>query len=313
MSTHTIFAPPSLAVPDAEKNHSLRVTIASMLILALFAGMAVYGWDYYTMGTADRPYSSKHHALRPSGSVGIGMGLLGVSMFCTIFLYPLRKRWRWLQKRGSSKHWLDYHSLLGSAAPVCIAFHSSFKFQGMAGVAFWIMVAVAISGFVGRYLYAQIPRRVTTAELSMKESREMLAQMADELRRQDLILQEDLQPLFHLPSAENVARWPLLDSLGYMVMVDMVMPFRVARLRLKAMGAGLIFTSVIGLFPGSDTQIERVIDLARRQASLSKRIIFLSHAQRVFQLWHVIHRPFSYSFAVLAILHITVAMVLGFM
>jgi hypothetical protein len=39
----------------------------------------------------------------------------------------------------------------------------------------------------------------------------------------------------------------------------------------------------------------------------------LSHAQRVFQLWHVVHKPFSYAFAVLALVHIAVVMMLGFL
>jgi hypothetical protein len=45
---------------------------------------------------------------------------------------------------------------------------------------------------------------------------------------------------------------------------------------------------------------------------ISRRLIFLSQAQRVFKLWHVVHRPFSYAFAVLALVHIGVAMLLGF-
>jgi hypothetical protein len=45
---------------------------------------------------------------------------------------------------------------------------------------------------------------------------------------------------------------------------------------------------------------------------LSRRVVFLSHAQQVFKLWHVVHRPFSYAFAVLALVHIFVAMLLGF-
>jgi hypothetical protein len=32
----------------------------------------------------------------------------------------------------------------------------------------------------------------------------------------------------------------------------------------------------------------------------------------VFHLWHVIHRPFSYSFAILSILHVTVVLLLGY-
>ena len=36
-------------------------------------------------------------------------------------------------------------------------------------------------------------------------------------------------------------------------------------------------------------------DLAREQTLVSKRILFLSKSQKMFQLWHIIHRPFSYS------------------
>ena len=64
-------------------------------------------------------------------------------MFLAIFLYPLRKVWAWLRGKGAPKHWLDFHVLLGLAAPFVIAFHSSFKFRGFAGIAFWIMVAVS--------------------------------------------------------------------------------------------------------------------------------------------------------------------------
>ena len=59
--------------------------------------------------------------------------------------------------------------------------------------------------------------------------------------------------------------------------------------------------------------MEHVVRLVRQKASLSKRVVFLDQSQRVFHLWHVIHRPFSYAFAVLAIVHIVVVMGLGFL
>lgn len=40
-------------------------------------------------------------------------------------------------------------------------------------------------------------------------------------------------------------------------------------------------------------------------------ILFLSKMRQLFKLWHVIHRPFSYSFAALALLHVIVVTVLG--
>jgi hypothetical protein len=109
-----------------------------------------------------------------------------VALFLGIFLYPIRKHWKWLSTIGSTRHWLDVHVLMGLTAPFIIAFHSTLKFKGIAGMAFWIMFAVAASGVVGRYLYAQIPRKVTTAELSMKESQEFPASLAQQLAAQSL-------------------------------------------------------------------------------------------------------------------------------
>jgi hypothetical protein len=65
------------------------------------------------------------------------------------------------------------------------------------------------------------------------------------------------------------------------------------------------------MLPSGNPEVERVIGAARRQAGLSKRILFLSRTHKVFHLWHVVHRPFSYSFAVLAVIHITVVMLFG--
>ena len=157
------------AVPDSDRGH--RIRLYSLYVLAIVTNLAIfiYGFDYYKLSSIDRPFSPKHHLLRPSGPIGLYLGFMGVSLFVGIFLYPIRKHWAWLGQIGKTRHWLDIHVLMGLTAPFIIAFHSTLKFRGIAGMAFWIMFAVSASGVVGRYLYAQIPRKVTTAELSMKE------------------------------------------------------------------------------------------------------------------------------------------------
>jgi hypothetical protein len=87
----------------------------------------------------------------------------------------------------------------------------------------------------------------------------------------------------------------------------------VARLRQRALGWGGAFSTIGGLLPSGHAEIEAVIRGARQQAALSKRILFLSRSQQVFTLWHVVHRPFSYSFAVLACVHVGVVLLLGYM
>jgi len=39
---------------------------------------------------------------------------------------------------------------------------------------------------------------------------------------------------------------------------------------------------------------------------------FLSKTHQVFHLWHVVHRPFSYSFAMLVCVHVGVAVSMGY-
>jgi hypothetical protein len=103
-----------------------------------------------------------------------------------------------------------------------------------------------------------------------------------------------------------------VTALLYVVASDMLCPIRVARLRTHGMAWNQIFLSFGGLRPSTNLLLEWVIALARKQAILSVRIRFLSQLQRVFQMWHVIHRPFSYAFAVLALFHIFLAMLMGF-
>jgi hypothetical protein len=296
-----------------ERLHHFRIVSGYVLVGTILLALAVYGFNYYTLGPAARPLSPKHDLLKPSGTIGLKLGILGMLVFMGIFLYPIRKRWPWLSKKGSARHWLDVHVLLGISGPFIIAFHSSFKFRGMAGMAFWIMTAVALSGVIGRYLYAQIPRSLSAAEMSLKESQELQARLTQQLSGQELISAADLVPLFRLPSPERVRQLPVVVALGYMLALDCGRPFHVARLRLRTLSLGGGLLTLGGILRSRNSRLETVIKTARQQAALSKRILFLSRSQQVFHLWHVVHRPFSYSFAVLACIHIGAVLLLGYM
>jgi len=178
-------------------------------------------------------------------------------------------------------------------------------------MAFWIMSAVAISGVIGRYLYAQIPRSLSAAELSLKEVQEQQAEVTNQLATQRVVPAEDLTPIFRLPCAERVQAQPMILALGWMMALDVRRELNIAGLRLRHRRLKAAVASVGGVLSSKHPELERVIGAARRQARLSKRILFLSRSQQVFHLWHVVHRPFSYSFAVLALIHITVVMLFG--
>jgi len=316
MSTATAPSPIPAALTAAASNpdagHRFRLLVGYMLAIALIVGITAYGFDYYAAGASDRPFMAKHALLKPSGRIGIKLGMLGFGMFLVIFLYPLRKRWAWLGRQGISRHWLDFHVLLGLSAPFVIALHSSFKFHGFAGIAFWIMLGVSLSGVVGRYLYGQIPRRVNAAELSRKELQELQDKLAQQLTGQKFLREADVRSALRLPAQETVDYLPAPVALVYMFLLDLLRPLRIARLRAGALHGTEYLTTLGGLLPTRHRELERAIAVAREEANLSKRILFLSRTQQVFHLWHVAHKPFSYTFAVLALFHIVVVFMMGY-
>lgn len=316
MSTATAPAPLPIAAAVATKNpdagHKLRLLAGYALAIALIVGIAAYGFDYYMAGANDRPFMAKHVLLRPSGRIGVKLGILGVAMFLVIFLYPLRKYWTWLGRQGQARHWLDFHVLLGLSAPFVIALHASFKFHGFAGIAFWIMLAVSVSGIVGRYLYSQIPRRVNAAELSRKELQDLQEKMAQQLAQQNFLQAANVRSALRLPSEQTVENLPIPFALVYMLLLDLARPFRIARLRNGALHGAEHLTTLGGMLPTRHREMERAITVAREEAALSKRILFLSRTEQVFHLWHVVHKPFSYTFAVLVLVHIGVVLMMGF-
>src|SRR5215475_14558229 len=232
---------------DPERGHKLRVLLAWLLALSLLLVVAGYGLNYYTLGAADRPLSPKHELLRPSGPIGIKLGMLGVLLFFLIYLYPLRKKWGWLARQGNSRHWLDFHVVLGTTAPIIVAFHASFKFGNIAGMAFWSMLCVTLSGFIGRYLYAQVPRNLNAAELSMKEMVDTEESLRQELAEQKMAFGSRMEALYDLPTPQDVEHMPMLVALVYMILIDLRRPFQVSLLRLQAAGFGAWLLSALGL------------------------------------------------------------------
>jgi hypothetical protein len=301
-----------LAQEDAERGHRIRLLLAWLAAIAVVLVIAGYGFNYYTLGLEQRPFSPKHEALRPSGPIGVKLGMVGVFMFFLIYLYPLRKRWGWLGRQGNSRHWLDFHIVLGTTAPLIIAFHSTFKFGNIAGMAFYSMLMVTLSGFVGRYLYSQIPRGLSAAELTKKEMEEKEEAMRKELEEQRKTFGFSVDALYHLPTPQRVASSSTIEALLSMFLIDFKRPFQASMVRLRSAGFGVWLFSLCGLLSTRDRKLERAIRVAQTQAQLSKRILYLSRTQQIFGLWHVIHRPFSYAFAILALIHIGIVLYMGY-
>ena len=114
-------------------------------------------------------------------------------MMTVMHLYSVRKRVKLLRRLGALRKWLDLHILMGILGPLFVVLHSSFKVGGLVSISFWSMVAVALSGVFGRYLYLQIPRTRAGEELTLAEveraDRDLAQRLRDEFGADDAFLE----------------------------------------------------------------------------------------------------------------------------
>jgi hypothetical protein len=312
--TTNVSVPQIMAAPvvDAEKGHRVRLRIMYYIATGLALIQLAYGLNYYILSQAERALSPKHEFLKPSGVIGLHVGMVAFALFLIVYIYPLRKVWPWLGRQGSARHWLDFHVLLGITAPILVTFHSAFKFSGLAGVAFWLMVIVAISGIVGRYIYAQIPRSLSFAEVSLKEANEQSEKLAEQLKGLGILSAREVDSLVRLPNLQQSENMSLLGALWKMMVFDMEFPIRIMRLRQKMLWSHRKTMSLVGLRRTENAKLEAAVATAREQVLLAKKILFLSKTHKMLHLWHLIHRPFSYSFALLASIHVILMVMLGY-
>ena len=120
----------------------------------------------------------------PSASelFGHSIGIFGfILMLMTETLYSLRKRSR-SASWGRMSTWLQFHIFTGLVGPYMVLLHSSWKFNGLAGVTTLFTIVIVISGFIGRYIYTRIPRTLdgleiegTLSEAALRQARRLMS------------------------------------------------------------------------------------------------------------------------------------------
>jgi hypothetical protein len=295
------------AVVRREKTRSRTRALSSVLVLAFLtsavtAAVILYGLGggrYYTTPLRVRGYEPAHRLLRPSGTVGRSLGIAGVVLMSAMQLYTVKKRKPRGGLPGSLPFWLEFHIFCGILGPVLITFHTSFKFNGIVSVAYWSMVLVVASGFVGRYLYVRIPKSIRGTELTLDE----LGEQSRELRQ--AVLE------YHLPEAlvrhiedfeaSELPAWAQKPTWRGLLFGEISLRLHFAALRRAARHAGI------------DREVlHAVLAVVRDRAVLLRRIAYLRRTKKLFDLWHVLHKPLAYLMLVIVVLHVATALYFGY-
>lgn len=236
----------------------------------------------------------------PSGLYGHGLGFLAATLMLFLWFYIIRKRWNRLRGLGRLSQWLKYHMWFGIAAPLLAGYHAAFKFEGLIGVMYWAMIAVMLSGIVGRYLYGHIPRSRDGHELSMKEINTEKAAKLRALQMEFGISPEDIHRLQGLtPQLRGAGT---LTSLYYLALFDIKRRFQLKR----------ILNDFEVQYGVSKQNLIFFKSTVEKQLIMSQRVIVLDAVSKVFHWWHVIHKPFAYAIFIVLGLHIILTLSFGF-
>ncbi len=285
------------------KAHSLFFAFLIALALLVPLAIGLRGCDYYRTPLGERPFHPQYERLKPSGIESHGYGIIGsLLIFTGVVLYSSRKRLRFLRGAGPISVYLQFHIAVCLLGPVLVLYHTTFKFGGLVAVSVWSMLAVVFSGVIGRYLYRQIPRSLQGHEMTQAEMDHESAQMRATLLSTSGMPPETLDQLDALVlSRESGGGRGFLAYLRQVVTFDLRTRWRVNLYRGELRRWGV---------RSSDQHM--LVQLALRRSALRSRMIALEHSRRIFHLWHVIHLPFATIMFVIVLVHVGVAVALGY-
>ena len=290
-------AQPARALAERRRSGARFLRLVPVGVALLLLGITVVGLPYYTAPAGVRVRSAWHAWLKPSGYLGQGVGIVALLIFLFLWLYPLRKRYRWLAFTGAVGKWLDVHVAAALLLPLLVGLHAGWRFEGLIGLGYLAILIVCASGVVGRYIYSRIPRSRTGVELDMgevgAERRALLTEIAAATRLTPDVIEARLETA---PSADGTAS--LLATFGGLIRDDLARWRAVRR-----------FSREVRQLDRET--LKRVARLARREAALGQQARMLAATQRVFRFWHVAHRPVAVTALVTVLVHVVVVVALG--
>jgi hypothetical protein len=166
-------------------------------------------------------------------------------------------------------------------------------------VSFWSMVAVVISGVIGRFIYLQIPRTIQGRELSLSD----LSGLEDGLFTE---LQENNKVNYKIIAHLNIALNNYTTGESRNLIIRVFNRFRFERKLMKQVREELKTQQLRG------KDYRKVVQLFKSKIILNRRIAWLSKMQDFLRYWHVAHLPFALIMLVIMIVHIIVAVLFGY-
>lgn len=217
----------------------------------------------------------------PGDQLSTWCGAIGTGLMIIAAIYPIFRRinlFRWL---ASNTMWFDFHLMAGTVGPMFVGLHCALRLDSWVSAAFWSMVITVISGFLGRYLYTQVPELSSGVELeeldherAFQKARPILTVPMAEIDRELAEQRAKAHRVAMSPSVTRALWWLLFQDIGRIPRTW------ARRSRLAQLGV--------------DRPTRK--DLARRAARMiviARRQVVAPKAQLLLHSWKKVHVPFT--------------------
>lgn len=251
-------------------------------------------------------YVGKLELYTSDSELGYNLGLVGGSAMLLLLLYPVRKRVRLLRSVFPLKYWFGAHMFLGILGPMLIIYHSNFRLASVNGsVSFYSMMAVFISGLMGRFIYRRIHYGLYGRKATLEELKGKLGMNEESVHSRFHKLPEVEQ---RLEAFEERMLNPKGNAIGKLLRV-MTARFRASWVRFRTVRVLKKTIRKAGKrknWAARDTRrrIRLGSELIDHYLESVTRIAQFGLYERLFSLWHIAHVPLIFLLLVTAVIHV---------
>lgn len=279
----------------AQPGRTVRQKLSEWLLVLSLPALFLIAW-LISIALADAPNANLDYYL----------GLAGGLMMLALFLYPLRKHFRFMHGWGPTKYWFGLHMILGIGGPLVILVHSKFHIGSLnAGVALTCMLIVMLSGVMGRFIYIRIHHGLYGQRATLKELQILVGLNSIEVRSK----------LHFAPEAEEALiafeKAALAPHKGFFAAAwaFMTLWWRGRKVYRRCRRALVDALAEYGERRGWDRPKLRKRQrsakrLARAYIANTQRVAHFSIYERLFSLWHIAHVPLVYMLLASAAAHV---------
>jgi Fe-S-cluster-containing hydrogenase component 2 len=259
--------------------------------------------DPSNMGIDDAQIIEQIHYAAGKG-LSVYCGVIGTALMIIAAVYPIFRRIKFFRWLASNTMWFDFHLMAGIIGPMFVLLHSALKLDTWVSAAFWSMVIVVVSGFLGRYLYTLVPELSSGVELEELEHQRAFERWRP--RMPVVVAELDRELAEHRAHTQRIA-------MSKSVLLSLLWLLRQDIARITQIGwLGLVFDSIPGYMRrhrlkkmGMDKKTAKEMsDRTGRLIIIARRQVVAPKAQLLLNSWKKVHVPFTVILTAIGAFHI---------